>query len=197
MIKSSFSGSLACALSACILSVACGAHPDDVGTEAEALSSKCAPAMPDPTLNAPAGNKLAFTLDAVGVQIYTCQASGWVFQAPEATLYNSGGQLAGTHYVGPTWEANDGSKVVGAKVAGFTVDPSSVPWLLLRAVSHAGDDGRMSRVSFIQRFDTVGGVAPSSGCDAAHVGDVARVDYTTSYAFYNPSNGDSDPSSCD
>src|SRR5688572_9105797 len=85
MIKSSSSGSLACALGACILSVACGAHPDDVGTEEAALSSKCAPAMPDPTLNAPAGNKLAFTLDAVGVQIYTCQASGWVFQAPEAT----------------------------------------------------------------------------------------------------------------
>ena len=36
----------------------------------------------------------------------------------------------------------------------------------------------------IQRLDTAGGVAPSTGCDAAHEGTEARVDYSANYDFY-------------
>jgi hypothetical protein len=138
-------------------------------------------------LAVPAGNKLAFHYDAVGVQIYGCDATatgyGWVFRAPEAKLYAHNGKLAGTHYAGPTWQANDGSTVVGSKIADYSADPNAIPWLLLGAVSHAGQ-GRMTDVTFIQRLETVGGKAPATGCDASHVGETTRVDYTATYYFY-------------
>jgi hypothetical protein len=149
----------------------------------EALDSL--PAIP-PAIAVPAGNELDFVLDAIGVQIYACQASGtgfsWVFQAPKANLFENG-EVAGTHFVGPTWQSKDGSSVVGKKLAAASVDPTSIPWLLLQAVSHAGA-GAMSKVSYVQRLSTKGGLAPSAGCDAAHVGAAANVNYTATYAFY-------------
>jgi len=159
----------------------------------------CPPAAPSPSLVVPSGERLAFSFDAVGVQIYACAASGsgvgWVFQAPEATLLNPGGQTAGTHFAGPTWQANDGSQVVGARVASVTVDPSAVPWLLLSAASHAGA-GRMAKVSFIQRFETVGGTAPAAGCDATTAGALSRVPYQATYYFYEPKQGAPQGPSC-
>jgi hypothetical protein len=106
-----------------------------------------------------------------------------VFQAPEATLYGRRGRVAGKHYAGPTWEALDHSKVVATKVAGFTADASAIPELLLQAASHEGS-GLLSGVTFIQRLDTSGGLAPAAGCGADQVGAVARVDYTATYYFY-------------
>ncbi len=145
-----------------------------------------------PTLAVPGGNQLAFALEAEGVQIYTCAATGasfaWAFQAPEAKLSEVSGPAAGTHYAGPTWESTDGSKVVGAKVEGATPDPAAIPWLLLRASSHAGS-GRMENVTFVQRIRTSGGNAPSLGCDATHVGAVARVPYRALYRFYRSEAG--------
>jgi hypothetical protein len=41
-------------------------------------------------------------------------------------------------------------------------------------------------VTFVQRVQTSGGVAPSSGCSAAAVGAVARVPYEARYCFYRP-----------
>jgi Protein of unknown function (DUF3455) len=42
----------------------------------------------------------------------------------------------------------------------------------------------MSDVIAVQRVDTQGGVAPTSGCDAAHVGTEKSVAYTATYYFY-------------
>jgi hypothetical protein len=58
--------------------------------------------------------------------------------------------------------------------------------ILLQAVSHTGD-GRMSKVTYVQRLDTAGGLAPAAGCDADHVGKEADVDYTATYYFYRAS----------
>jgi hypothetical protein len=139
------------------------------------------------------------SFDAIGFQIYACTATAssfaWVFQGPQATLYNDGGQVAGTHYAGPTWEADDGSTVVGSKLAAYTADPSSIPWLLLRAIAHTGD-GRMTPVTYVQRLDTAGGKAPATGCDAGHVGDITGVPYTATYYFYEDSQGSADPGNC-
>jgi hypothetical protein len=138
-------------------------------------------------LAAPAGHELAFELSAEGVQIYACgrvaEAFAWAFQAPEAKLVDSRGQPAGTHYAGPTWEGVDGSKVVGAKVESATPDPTAIPWLLLRAASNAGT-GRMADVTFVQRIQTWGGLAPAAGCGPASAGAVARVPYRAAYCFY-------------
>jgi hypothetical protein len=94
--------------------------------------------------------------------------------------------LVGTHGAGPSWRSEaDGSSVVGAAVA--SVDPpdkrTAIPWVLLTAVSHTGT-GEMSDVIAVQRVDTRGGMAPTSGCDAAHVGTETSAAYTATYYFY-------------
>jgi hypothetical protein len=169
------------------LGTACATEVGEpVATEADEVVSACAPEVP-PLLAIPEGNKLAFAYDAIGVQIYGCDPNatgyGWVLRGPEADLYGKRGKVAGIHYAGPTWESDDGSTVVAAKIAEHAADPSSIPWLLLGATTHTGK-GRMSDVTFIHRLDTAGGSAPAAGCDAAHVGSTTRVDYTATYYFY-------------
>jgi len=170
---------------ACAVDGSDAASDDAVDQSAEALKQRL-PTIPD-ALAVPAGNKLAFALFGDGVQVYDCKtnadgAAVWTFRAPEADLF-SGKHLAGIHYAGPTWEALDGSTVVGTRVAGVTVDASAIPWLLLSAVS-PDQHGRMAGVTYIQRLETVGGLAPTTGCDAMQLGAVAEVDYTALYAFY-------------
>ena len=98
---------------------------------------------------------LSIVVVGVGVQIYDCKDAGggayaWVFRAPEATLYSANGQV-GTHYVGPTWEWQNGSTVVGAVAARVnSPDPNAIPWLRLTAVAHEGH-GPLARVSTILR----------------------------------------------
>jgi hypothetical protein len=145
-------------------------------------------------LDVPPGQKLTFEALGVGVQIYACVDGGgsfkWSFVAPEATLYSlDDGGVVGRHYAGPTWQANNGSTVVGSVLARVAPpDPNAIPWLLLAAVAHDGP-GLLSEVSYIQRLDTVGGKAPAAGCDAAHLGDEARVPYQAHYLFYKPHDG--------
>jgi len=159
---------------------------ETVSTQSEQLKSL--PRLPSPNLAVPEGNRLAFYYDAIGVQIYTCQALptgyAWTFLAPEASLFDRRGHLVIKHFAGPTWESvDDGSQVVAKKLTDFTEHANAIPELLLQATTHAGK-GRMQDVSYIQRLDTVGGLAPSSGCDAEHVDATSRVGYTATYFFY-------------
>jgi hypothetical protein len=141
----------------------------------------------------PAGSVLLFELQAQGVQIYTCDidpedatAYVWTFTAPEAELLNRRGELAGTHFGGPTWQGLDGSSVVGAVLErADSPDKGSIPWLLLEATEHAGS-GAFSTITYVQRLDTVGGTAPAEGCDADHAGEVVQQPYEATYAFYYP-----------
>ncbi len=181
-------------LAAVALGSGCAAETDIAGGD-EPLAKHSdalhrAPTPSDPSLNVEAGNQLAFWYDAVGVQIYVCQADptgklAWTLKAPDAKLHGCGGRAAGTHYAGPTWQAKDGSRVTATRVAGYQPDPTAIPELLLKAATHEGS-GRMAKVSFIQRLETTGGTAPASGCDAEHLGTTTRVDYTATYYFYEP-----------
>jgi hypothetical protein len=138
----------------------------------------------------PAGEVRAFELTARGTQNYACReradAPGqwaWAFIAPEAELFDAAGQPAGKHYAGPTWEAADGSKVVGKVAARADApEPDAIPWLLLQAVEVTGS-GTFQGVRGIQRLDTHGGKAPAAGCDQAAAGQAARIAYTARYAF--------------
>lgn len=161
-----------------------GSGDPSTGEASDAISSDACPDSTPAALTPAADQNLAWVFDAEGVQIYQCNGTAWTFVAPRADLLNDGGEVVGHHYAGPTWEANDGSTVVGAKRAGVTVDPTAVPWLLLGAVSHGPVDGRFSDVSSIQRLETSGGNAPATGCDAAHAGATAEVPYTARYAMY-------------
>jgi hypothetical protein len=56
---------------------------------------------------------------------------------------------------------------------------------LLQATSNSGPaGGTFSETTYIQRINTTGGVAPSTGCDAAHLGATVAVYYTADYYFY-------------
>jgi hypothetical protein len=84
-------------------------------------------------------------------------------------------------------QASDGSVAVGQRVNGVTVDPTAIPWLLLRAASTSeglsGD--RLAATTFIQRINTTGGLTPSaSDCSATTVGRTAEVPYTADYWFW-------------
>jgi hypothetical protein len=112
-------------------------------------------------IQVPAGHKVFLVGHAVGVQIYSCNATGgafaWTLVAPRADLYGDNGKLIATHFAGPTWEAKDGSRVVGRRDAPpVTVDGTAIPWLRLAAGStSSGDDGdRLAGTSYVQRVGT-------------------------------------------
>ncbi len=142
-------------------------------------------------------------------------APAWVLKAPHAVL-SEGKETTATHFSGPapappvaakgpsagaqapspaatapatapTWEALDGSRLTGAKVASAAApDGKSIPWLLLRSTSSVGP-GLFGDVTWVQRLDTVGGAAPAAGCDAGHLGAEVMVPYRADYFFYHAS----------
>jgi hypothetical protein len=152
-------------------------------------------------LAVPGGREAAVKFNASGVQIYRCALEPkvvsdygstfeapdhyvWTLVAPEATLLDESGKVAGRHYAGPTWEASDGSKLVGTVVAKVSApDGASIPWLLLSAtVVQSGD--RLGKVAFVQRLHTNGGLAPTNGCSREAASTEVRVPYTADYYFY-------------
>jgi hypothetical protein len=149
-----------------------------------------APVVPA-NLSVTSAENLVTEAMASGVQIYTCSVSKkdpqhyeWVFTAPEADLYDRAGHRIGRHYAGPTWEASDGSKVVGQiKGREDGPDTNAIQWLLLKATSHAGN-GLFSNTESIQRINTAAGKAPTYGCDHAQLGHEAKMDYRATYYFY-------------
>jgi FtsP/CotA-like multicopper oxidase with cupredoxin domain len=142
-----------------------------------------------PALQPPGDTKLFLDVFATGVQIYQCAQKAdstfeWVFKSPEATLTAKSGAPVGKHYAGPTWEAADGSTVVGeVKARDPGPSASAIPWLLLAAKSSAAA-GTFASTRFVQRVATAGGNAPASGCAESSVKNEARVPYTASYLFY-------------
>ena len=133
---------------------------------------------------------LSMIVRAKGVQIYECRAKKdqagayeWAFVAPEADLFDARGNKTGKHYAGPHWESTDGSKILGSVKERADAPTGAIPWLLLSAKS-VGPDGAFSKVTSIQRVNTVGGVAPAAGCSQAVAGTSARINYTADYYFF-------------
>lgn len=140
-------------------------------------------------LNPPAEATLSDSFAARGVQSYTCAvpaaggAPAWTLKAPHAVLFK-GFETAAIHFAGPSWQANDGSLVTATRAAGDPgPDPTAIPWLLLKAATNVGP-GIFADVTWVQRLDTEGGVAPATGCDDLHVGAQVLVPYRANYFFY-------------
>ena len=145
-----------------------------------------APEVPAPSKD----EKIAVSLTAKGFQIYECRAKQsdatqfeWGLKAPEADLFDRAGRKVGTHSKGPRWDHIDGSSVIGENPRPYGKDTNAIPWLLL-GVKKAEGSGIFGKVTSIQRVNTVGGKAPSSGCDMSTVGKEIRVPYTATYHFY-------------
>jgi hypothetical protein len=145
------------------------------------------------SLQVPAGHTLKFSARAQGYQIYQCAQDkvdpklyGWNFTGPQADLFDANGDKVLSHYAGPTWEARDGSKIVGTVKANEKgPDPDAISWLLLEAKA-AGPVGTMNNVKYVQRLQTSGGKAPADGCKAETVGALKNVAYKAQYYFYGP-----------
>jgi hypothetical protein len=135
----------------------------------------------------------ALQLIGKGVQVYTCKPTtsgfGWALKGPDAVLTDVDGKTVGRHFAGPSWQANDGSTVVGEPlVASPSPAPGAVAWLVLHAKSHLGA-GIFAEVAYIVRTATDGGAAPSTGCDAAHAAAEVREPYSATYTFFPQTGG--------
>ena len=134
-------------------------------------------------LQVPEGHRVSFHAYAAGFQVYRWNSATntWQFLRPEALLFADAGchQPIGVHFFGPTWILGN-SAVGGSFYAGRTVDPTAIPWLRLSAVEASGA-GPLASTTWIQRVNTVGGLAPT------HVGqptEIVMVPYTAEYFFY-------------
>jgi hypothetical protein len=155
----------------------------------------------------PAGNKLFEQGHAAGYQIYICLPTStgfaWAFFGPQATVFGDKDEQIMTHFLSPnpaeastlraTWQhSRDTSAVWAAAIQSSTdpafVEPGAIPWLLLerRGVQAGPKDGdRLTSTTYIQRLNTTGGVAPSTGCaGSGDVGARSFVPYTADYLFY-------------
>jgi hypothetical protein len=167
------------------------------------------PAVP-PNLEVPPGHVAFLNARATGTQNYICLPSAtgvsWRLFGPQATLFQSFfgiSQQLTTHFLSanpsenglarPTWQHSfDTSRVWARAIQSSTdpnyVEPGAIPWLLLEAVGvESGPAGGfyLTQTAYIQRINTSGGVAPSTGCSqASEIGATALVPYTTDYVFY-------------
>lgn len=151
---------------------------------------------PIATVNVPDGLKpaanesLAMIVAAKGVQIYECREKkdqpgsyDWAFVAPEADLFDTSGRKIGKHYAGPHWESTDGSKIAGTvKASADAPQAGAIPWLFL-VTNSVGPEGSFSKITSIQRVNTVGGVPPKTGCAQSTRGSHARIPYVADYYF--------------
>jgi hypothetical protein len=166
-------------------------------------------------IEVPAGNKAFLVGHAYGTQNYICLPSGtafvWSLFTPQATLFNDDDQQIITHYFSPnpdegavvraTWQhSRDTSTVwalgiVSSSDANF-VAPGAIPWVRLQQVGvEDGPTGgdKLSVTTWIQRLNTVGGIAPATGCaQATDVGRKAFMPYTADYFFYKKADRDDD-----
>lgn len=153
-------------------------------------------------------NKVVFVGHATGTQNYICLPSGagfaWTLFTPQATLFRGNGQQLITHFfslnpdeagnpVRATWEDSRDSSIVWGRVTDMSIDsnfvaPGAIPWLTIETAGvEEGPTGgdRLTKTTFIQRLNTVGGSAPTTNCAvAADVGRRAFVPYRADYFFF-------------
>ena len=121
---------------------------------------------------------------AEGVQLYECKpdATGvtvWTLREPIAALM-SDGKTVGRHYVGPTWELDDGSVIKGKLIASAPGATSSdIPLLKLSVAEHRGI-GVLNDVKLVLRLNTKGG-SLKGGCAVG--GEFRSEPYSADYAF--------------
>ena len=147
-------------------------------------------AMPA-SVKVPAGHRVAMEAVGVGETAYECRekkdAAGqyeWVFLGPEAVLNDRCGKKIGSYFGPPaTFENMDGSKVVGVQMAVSPSSPGNLPIQLAKANPTTGS-GAMVGVTYVQRVNTKGGVAPATACGMATKGDLQKVKFQADYIFY-------------
>ena len=138
-------------------------------------------------LQVPEGSNISFHVFGVGFQVYRWDGTTWKFSNPEANLFADAGQnaLVGTHFsapgANPNWLTVSGSRVIGTVVDKCTPNLNAIPWVKLSA-DNSGT-GVFNQTTFIQRLNTVGGLAPTT--PGTTVGQEFKSPYTADYYFYH------------
>ena len=136
-------------------------------------------------------NTLVLETKASGIIEYQCSKEKdplttykWTMVGPKAELTDKGGEKVGD-YSGPParWAHKDGSFVTGSQVAVSPNGSKNIPLQLVKA-DVAGGQGALTAVSYVQRVNTQGGVAPSKKCTADNEGEKAEVSYKAEYWFW-------------
>lgn len=146
------------------------------------LGAVLASAGPPPEIAVPDGSHLALAARVVaGVQSYECASDQhYHLIGPTALLRTHDGGFI-VHALGPSWQYQDGSTIIGEVVA-HAPQARAVDVLLLHVVQHTGKSGRFSEVTYVQRLGTGGGVAPAH-CNPAQDA-VLAVPYSAEYRFF-------------
>jgi hypothetical protein len=167
------------------------------------------PAVPA-KLQVEEGNEAFLIGHAFGTQDYVCAASGsgvaFVLTTPEAVLFDNPAHRVINHFFSPnpgeggtiraTWQSTRNSSVFWGKLdkaATFDTDPDfvskdAIAWVLLSragVLEGSGNGDNLAAATFVQRVNTVGGLAPSIGCNSpADIETTAIVPYEADYVFY-------------
>ncbi|MGW5746415.1 DUF3455 domain-containing protein [Amycolatopsis sp. NPDC003861] len=149
-----------------------------VGGAATASATPAAAKVPD-AIKVPVGNRPVASYAAEGVQIYGCTNGAWTLIQPAAVLSKHGKPVA-LHSKGPVWTSIVDGSTVGAAAAASSPRTNAIPELLLKANLNTGD-GIFGKVTYVQRLNTRGGVAPAGTCTA---GTQTAVRYSADYAFW-------------
>jgi hypothetical protein len=125
------------------------------------------------------------------------------FFSPNPFERNTSPALLAIGVIRATWQAKDSSSIWGKvrpadpnipdDLGDSSTDPAfvakgAIPWVKVTATGTAdGPNGgdKLTKTTFVQRLNTSGGVAPSTGCASpSNVGNQAFVPYTADYFFY-------------
>ena len=155
------------------------------------MSKPYSQAMLPASVQVPAGNMVAMETVGKGDITYQCRVKAnapgqyeWVFAGPDAKLLDRSGKQVGKYFGPPaTWESMDGSKLTATQIAVAPNNSSSIPFQLVKANPAMGS-GAMTGVTYIQRVDTRGGIAPAMPCAAGNMGAKQIVQYQADYIFY-------------
>lgn len=139
----------------------------------------------------PAGHSLMLETVGKGTIVYECRdkqdmpgQTEWFFVGPKADLHDRQGKLVGTYFGPPaTWQAKDGSKVVGKQLAVAPAGAGNLPYQLVEAAPAEGQ-GAFQGTRYIQRTALKGGVAPAKACTSANKGERETVTYQADYLFW-------------
>ena len=200
---------IACTTAMCVVFTSTHAAQIELPSQAVHAGNVSVPPLPPDLDEVPPPHKVAFVGHAVGTQNYVCLPSGsgvaWALFTPQATLFRENGQQLTTHFfsqnpnpadnfaIRTAWQDSRDSSTVWGRATDSSTDanfvaPGAIPWLTIaQAGVQEGPLGvdRMTAITFIQRLNTVGGVAPPTGCSVStDVGKRAFVPYLADYFFY-------------
>jgi hypothetical protein len=174
-----------------VLSLVIVLLPISLVAQKDAPAKESAPDVPD-AIAIPSGLEPVLFVRAKGTQNYTCETGAegkyeWTLKGPEAELKDRKDKIIGQYTAGPTWKLKDGSEVTGKAVAHVdSLDPDSVPWLLLDVVNNSRK-GVLANTTKIQRVHTHGGKPANEGvCDESHKGAETKSNYSADYYFFAP-----------